>query len=143
MNMNKRQEFYDVLFNRGEGIAYQTDHGVKGTDTFYKTNKVLVHKGDQDDWRFDYQFYCINPIDHETDNCHVEGEEFKPRAKICNVTSYRNFAIEFDDDSIEEDEVEEKDGDRKLLLLLVLLVGLSAPLHKNRAPLSSQARSNN
>jgi len=102
MNMNKRQEFYDVLFNRGEGIAYQTDHGVKGTDTFYKTNKVLVHKGDQDDWRFDYQFYCINPIDHETDNCHVEGEEFKPRAKICNVTSYRNFAIEFDDDSIEE-----------------------------------------
>ncbi len=48
------------------------------------------------------------------------------------------------DDSIEEDEVEEKDGDRKLLLLLVLLlVGLSAPLHKNRAPLSSQARSNN
>ena len=30
------------------------------------------------------------------------------------------------DDSIEEDEVEEKDGDRKLLLLLVLLlVGLS------------------
>lgn len=100
--MENRQEFYDILFDREEGIAYQTDHGEIGTDSHYKTNKVLVHNGDQDEYNFNYQFYCINPINPTVDNCHNEGDDYKPRAKICNVTSFRNFAIEFDDDTLKE-----------------------------------------
>lgn len=97
-----RQEFYDILFEREEGVAYQTDHGDPEKDSFYKTNKVVVHNGDQDEYNFNYQYYCINPIHPTVDNCHNEGDDYKPRAKICNVTSFRNFAIEFDEDSLPE-----------------------------------------
>lgn len=100
--MKSKKDFYNILFDKGEGIAYQTDHGEFGTDSFYKTNKVLVHNEDQDEYNFDYQYYCINPIHPTVDNCHNEGDDYKPRAKICNVTSFRNFAIEFDDDTLSE-----------------------------------------
>lgn len=98
--MNKK-DFYNVLFNVDEGIAYQTDHGEYGTDSYYKTNKVVVNKEDQDEYNFDYQYYCINPLHPTVDHCHTEGETYKPRAKVCNVTSFRNFAIEFDEDTLE------------------------------------------
>lgn len=96
-----KKEFYDILFNREEGIGYQTDK-IKEDGSLLKTNTVLVHKGEQDEYNFDYHFYCINPINPVEDNCHVEGEQYKPRIKICNVTSFRNFAIEFDSDTIKE-----------------------------------------
>ena len=100
--MKGKTDFYDVLFNRGEGIGLQSDHGTPNTDTFYKKNRVLVHKGDQDDWNFDWQFYCINPIHPTIDHDPKPDEEIKPRIKIANVTSFRNFAIEYDDDSLED-----------------------------------------
>lgn len=99
--MSKKQEFYDVLFNRDEGVGLQTDHN-SGTDKFYKKNRVLVHKGDQDDWNFDWQFYCINPIHPTIDYDPKPDEEIKPRCKIANVTAFRNFAIEYDNGGIEE-----------------------------------------
>lgn len=101
--MNKTQ-FYDILFNRGEGIGYQTDHGTKGQPGFYKKNKVVVHKGNQDEFNFDFQYYSINPIHPTVDHDPRQDEEYKPRIKIANVTSFRNFAIEFDEDTLQEQE---------------------------------------
>ena len=100
--MANRQEFYDILFDKEEGIGYQTDYGIPDTDGFYKKNRVLVHKGDQDEYNFDYHFYCINPIHPTIDHEPREGEENKARIKIANVTSFRNFAIEFDEDTLDE-----------------------------------------
>ena len=91
-----RTNFYDVLFNRGEGIGYQTDHGD------YRKNRVVVHNGDQDEYNFDYHFYSINPIHPTIDHDPDPNEVYKPRIKIANVTSFRNFAIEFDEDTLEE-----------------------------------------
>jgi len=101
INMDK-SKFYDILFNRDEGIGYQTDCGIPGEPGFHKKNKVIVHKGDQDEYNFNFHFYCINPIHPTIDHDPQPDEELKPRIKIANVTSFRNFAIEFDEDSLEE-----------------------------------------
>ena len=99
--MNK-SGFYDILFDRGEGIGYQSDHGTPGLPGFYKKNRVILHNGDQDEYNFAFNFYCINPIHPTIDHDPQESEEYKARIKIANVTSFRNFAIEFDEDSLED-----------------------------------------
>ena len=108
--MNK-SEFYDILFNKGEGIGYQSDHGEYGKPNFYKKNRVIVHNGDQDEYNFNFNFYCINPIHPTIDHDPQPDEEYKPRIKIANVTSFRNFAIEFDEDSLEDQKTKLKLAD--------------------------------
>lgn len=102
MEKNKHK-FYDILFLRGEGIGYQTEFET------YRKNRVLVHNGEQDNYNFNYHFYCINPIHPTIDHCPDPNKKSEgpniPRIKSCNVTAYRNFAIEFDADTL-KDQVE-------------------------------------
>lgn len=97
--MNRKQ-FYDVLFNRGEGIGYQTEN--EG----YRKNSVIVHNGDQDEWNKRYTLYSINPIHPTIDNApELDNPKHAtdiPRITIANVTSFRNFAIEFDEGTPKE-----------------------------------------
>jgi hypothetical protein len=102
----KVNKFYSTLFDIGEGIGFQNAPFDKSTNDFkYRKNRVVKWNGTIEDYNFDFQFYCINPIHPTLDNNPTDSEKHsrnKPRITQENVTSIRNFAIEFDECTVQE-----------------------------------------
>jgi len=101
-----KNELYNCLFNVGEGIAFQhAPWDPEKEEYTYRKNRIVKWEGDIDNWNFAFEYYCVNPIHPTLDNNPIDPEKHgrnKPRATAENVTSIRNFAIEFDSCTLQE-----------------------------------------
>ena len=100
------QDFYSLLFKTGEGIAFQ-QRGIKEEGGEWRKNRIRIFaKGLFDNIDFDYELFCVNPIDPYHDNNpdpnNPKHGRHKPRATNANIMHLRNMMIEFDDNTLRE-----------------------------------------
>ena len=91
------EKFYAKFFKNGEGIAFQSRFAKDDGGWWAKNNIRLQAPGMVSAIDFEYNNFCINPIDpyHDNNPENVENRN-KPRVTKANVTAYRGMLIECD-----------------------------------------------
>ncbi len=95
--VNQAEQFYEKFFKNGEGIGFQSRFPKDDGDWWAKNHVRLQAPGMVSAINFDYNNFCINPIDpyHDNNPDNVENRN-KPRITKENVTAYRGMLIECD-----------------------------------------------
>jgi hypothetical protein len=91
------EQFYSTFFKNGEGIGFQSRHPKDEGGWWPKNRVALQAPGMVSAINFEYNNFCINPIDpyHDNNPENLETRN-KPRITLPNVTAYRGMLIECD-----------------------------------------------
>lgn len=95
--VNNIEQFYSEFFKNGEGIGFQSRFAKDDGGWWAKNHIRLQAPGMVSAIDFEYNNFCINPIDayHDNNPENLDSRN-KPRITNANVTAYRGMLIECD-----------------------------------------------